>query len=241
MIGAFFDIDGTLYRDSLLIEHFKKLIKFEVIDERIWLNNIQSSFIKWTHRSGDYENYLEELVESYHNALKGINAKSIDFIAEKVIEKTWERTYKYTRYRVEEHLRMGHKVIFISGSPDFLVSKMAKKYNVKDYSSTIYTVDKHGDFTGKLIPMWDSKSKNEAIKEYVKKYNIDMNKSYSYGDTLGDYSMLISTGNPIAINPNKKLIEKIKTNKELLKKITIIVERKNMVYNIDIEENIENL
>ena len=24
-IAAFFDIDGTLYRDSLLIEHFKKL------------------------------------------------------------------------------------------------------------------------------------------------------------------------------------------------------------------------
>ena len=25
-IAAFFDIDGTLYRDSLMIEHFKKLI-----------------------------------------------------------------------------------------------------------------------------------------------------------------------------------------------------------------------
>ncbi len=241
MIGAFFDIDGTLYRDSLLIEHFKKLIKFEVIDERIWLNNVQRSFVEWSRRSGDYEIYLEELVESYHKALKGINAKSIDFIAEKVIEKTWEKTYKYTRHRVEEHLRKGHKVIFISGSPDFLVSKMASKYHVADYSSTIYTVDSEGNFTGELIPMWDSKSKNKAIKEYVKKYQIDMTKSFSYGDTLGDYSMLISTGNPIAINPNKKLIEKIKTNNELLKKVKIIVERKNMVYNIDIEKNIENL
>ena len=25
-IGAFFDIDGTIYRDSLLIEHFKILV-----------------------------------------------------------------------------------------------------------------------------------------------------------------------------------------------------------------------
>ena len=30
-IAAFFDIDGTLYRDSLLIEHFRKLIKYELI------------------------------------------------------------------------------------------------------------------------------------------------------------------------------------------------------------------
>ncbi len=34
MIGAFFDIDGTLYRDSLLVEHFKKLIRYEVIDPK---------------------------------------------------------------------------------------------------------------------------------------------------------------------------------------------------------------
>ncbi|MFR5189571.1 MAG: HAD-IB family hydrolase, partial [Peptostreptococcus sp.] len=27
-IAAFFDIDGTLYRDSLLIEHFRKLIQY---------------------------------------------------------------------------------------------------------------------------------------------------------------------------------------------------------------------
>ena len=28
-VAAFFDIDGTLYRDSLMTEHFKKLIKYE--------------------------------------------------------------------------------------------------------------------------------------------------------------------------------------------------------------------
>ena len=30
-IAAFFDIDGTLYRDSLMVEHFKKLIKYDII------------------------------------------------------------------------------------------------------------------------------------------------------------------------------------------------------------------
>ncbi len=241
MIGAFFDIDGTLYRDSLVVEHFKKLIKFEVIDERIWLNNVEGSFLNWSTRSGDYERYLEDLADSYQVALRGLNANSIDFIAQKVIENTWEKTYKYTRYRVEKHLELGHKVIFISGSPDFLVSKMAKKYNVTDFSSTKYILDDNGNFTGELVQMWDSKSKDREIKKYIKKYNIDMSKSYSYGDTLGDYSMLMSTGNPVAINPNKKLIQKIKENPELSSKIKVVVERKDMVYQIDITKNIENL
>ena len=35
--AAFFDIDGTIYRDSLMVEHFKKLIKYEVVDEKAWV------------------------------------------------------------------------------------------------------------------------------------------------------------------------------------------------------------
>ncbi len=33
-IAAFFDIDGTLYRDSLLIEQFRKLIQYDLIHRR---------------------------------------------------------------------------------------------------------------------------------------------------------------------------------------------------------------
>ena len=29
MIAAFFDIDGTIYRNALLIEHFKNMLKFK--------------------------------------------------------------------------------------------------------------------------------------------------------------------------------------------------------------------
>lgn len=30
-IAALFDIDGTIFRDSLLTAHFKKLVKYEII------------------------------------------------------------------------------------------------------------------------------------------------------------------------------------------------------------------
>ena len=36
-IAGFFDIDGTIARESLMIEHFKRLIKYEIIDERVWV------------------------------------------------------------------------------------------------------------------------------------------------------------------------------------------------------------
>ncbi|MDU7904800.1 MAG: HAD-IB family hydrolase, partial [Peptostreptococcaceae bacterium] len=43
--AAFFDIDGTLYRDSLMVEHFKKLIRYEIVDEKVWLTNARDTFV----------------------------------------------------------------------------------------------------------------------------------------------------------------------------------------------------
>ena len=65
------------------------------------------------------------------------------------------------------------------------------------------------------------------------KYNIDLDLSYAYGDTAGDYLMLSRVGHPYAINPTKELINRIKNTEALVEKIQIIVERKDVIYRID--------
>ena len=34
--AAFFDIDGTIYREGLITEVFKKIIKYDLVDENKW-------------------------------------------------------------------------------------------------------------------------------------------------------------------------------------------------------------
>lgn len=229
MIAAFFDIDGTLFRNSLLIEHFKELVKYKFLNETYWINTVKDKYEKWEKRNGDFEDYLDELVEMYVEGIKDIDPKSIDFIAQRVIDLKGDKVYFYTKKKLEEHLMRGDKVIIISGSPSFLVEKMAKKYNVNDYKGTVYII-KDGKYNGEKKPMWDSKSKNKAIEEYVKKYNIDLEKSFAYGDTTGDISMFKRVGNPVAINPAARLLEYIKNDDKLREKINIVIERKNVVY-----------
>ena len=84
--------------------------------------------------------------------------------------------------------------------------------------------------------MWDHKSKKKALLELCEQYNIDLENSYAYGDTTGDFTMFELVGHPYAINPTKELIEKIKSSEEVSKKITIIVERKNMIYKINLND-----
>ena len=237
-IAAFFDIDGTIHRNSLLIEHFKMLVKYEYIDIMSWEGKVKEKFSKWETRTGDYDDYLEELVETYVEALKNFKKEDMDFIAKRVIDLRGNRVYKYTRERLEYHINKGHKVIIISGSPDFLVAKMAERYGVKDYRASIYEVNEDGIFTGKVTPMWDAKSKQKAIADFCKMYEIDLTKSYAYGDTTGDLTMFKNVGNAIAINPAKKLLQKIKRDKELKEKVMIVVERKDVIYKLKADVDI---
>lgn len=232
-VAAFFDIDGTIFRNSLMIEHFMKLMTFEVIDPAIWYTRVKKVYMEWESRFGDFERYLEVLAEVYLDELKGVKKDYIEYIATHVIKVNGDMVYKYSRDRIEWHKSQGHKVFFISGSPDFLVSKMAEKYGVTEYRGSIYKVDEENRFTGEIIKMWDSASKQRAIDELIEKYDVDLENSFAYGDTTGDLSMLRMMGNPIAINPNRELFEAIRSDDKLSKKTTIIVERKNLIYKLD--------
>lgn len=231
-IAAFFDIDGTIFRNSLMIEHFQKLMTYEIIDPAIWYTKVKKVYLEWERRFGDFEPYLEILAGVYLDELKGIDKSYVQFIASHVIESNGDMVYKYSRDQIEWHKSQGHKVFFISGSPDFLVSKMAEKYEVTEYRGTHYKVDEDNKFTGEITRMWDSESKQKVLEELIIKYNVDLENSYAYGDTTGDLSMLKMIGNPIAINPNKNFLLAIREDEKLSKDTIIIIERKNVIYKL---------
>ena len=124
-IAAFFDIDGTIYREGLITEVFKKIIKYELIEEDVWHNEVKPVYLKWDRREGDYDEYLLKMVDAYKQAILGVSKEHIDHVAQKVINQKGDRIYTFTRERMKWHKEQGHIVIAISGSPIELVSKMA--------------------------------------------------------------------------------------------------------------------
>lgn len=239
---AFFDIDGTIYRDSLMVEHFRMLLDFDLITSE---KHATQAYKDWYKRQGDYEDYLEAVSAVYVDELKNLTKTDVEFTGKYVIKKKSDRVYKFTRSMLQKHKEQGHLVIFISGSPDFLVKNMAKKYGADDFKASQYLYEGE-TFTGKVLPMWDSVSKNGAIDYFVDKYDIDLENSFAYGDTNGDFTMLKRVGNPVAINPARELLDNIKMDKELCKKAKVVIERKDTIYTlrpseanlIDVEETV---
>ncbi len=234
--GAFFDIDGTLYREGLITEMFKKLIKSDIIEEERWYNEVRDKYINWDRRIGNYDDYLLKIAEIYTEAITGLHRIQIEFIANKVVKQKGDRVYIYTRDRIKYHLDSGHKVIAVSGAPAELVKEMADKHGFHDYIGSRYLVNAHQIYTGEILPNWDSKSKHIAINHFVDTYGIDLDSSFAYGDTAGDFSMFQLVGNPIAINPTKELMTKIKENREISAKAKVVVERKDMRYYLTPED-----
>ena len=234
--AAFFDIDGTLYREGLITEVFKKFVTYELVDENKWHDEVKPSFMKYDRRQGEYDDYLNKMVDIYINTLVGLSNEHILHIANTVIKQKGERVYTFTRDEILRHKENNNLVIAVSGSPLELVEAMARKYNFDDCRGTIYVTDSFGKYTGEVIPMWDHVSKKKAILELVNKYDIDLENSYAYGDTTGDFTMFELVGHPYAINPTKELIEKIRSSELVSKKITIIVERKNMIYKLSLDD-----
>ncbi|RSJ89126.1 haloacid dehalogenase-like hydrolase [Streptococcus mitis] len=149
----------------------------------------------------------------------------VEFVAKKVIEKESKKLYRFTRDRIKRHKEQGHKIIFISGSPDFLVEKMAEKLGADLWFASQYLNDGN-KYSGEVIPMWDADSK----KKILEKLPFNLDNSYSYGDTTGDFTMLQMTGHPTAINPNQKLLEELKKEGVAC---NIVVERKDVIYKLN--------
>lgn len=242
-IAAFFDIDGTISREGLISEMLQKMIRYEIIDLSQWTSRIEPAFIKWDKRVGGYDIFLMKMVETYSEAVLNTEPFHIKYIAKRVIEQQGERVYAYTRDRILWHKRQGHKVIAISGSPLELVSEMAYKYGFDDHKGTEYLIGDDGRYNGEIVPMWDRVSKNKAVLEMAEKYSLNLEKCYSYGDTMGDLTMMRLVGNPFAVNPTSELVCNILNDEELKKKINVVIERKDVIYHLKTEwlEEIEGL
>ncbi|MGL4798924.1 MAG: HAD-IB family hydrolase [Cellulosilyticaceae bacterium] len=233
--AAFFDIDGTIYREGLITEVFKKMVKYELIEGSKWYSEVRPAFLNWDKRQGDYDTYLLKMVDVYKEAIQDVVSHQVAYVAKRVIEQKGDRVYTFSRQRIGWHKTEGHKVIAISGSPRELVQEMSNKYGMDDFRGTIYQVDENGKYTGEVVPMWDAASKHQAILDMVEKYDIDLSESYAYGDTAGDLTMLRMVGHPYAINPTRELLRKISEDDALKQKITIIVERKDVTYRMPID------
>ena len=111
--AAFFDIDGTLFRNSLLVEHFIKLSENGILSNNAWSDEIGPLFEKYQNRLGAYEDYLDKAALVYQKSIVGLDKDVVEKYSKQVIEENKNKVYLVTRKAVEWHRSNGDLIFFI--------------------------------------------------------------------------------------------------------------------------------
>lgn len=103
---------------------------------------------------------------------------------------------------VSLHQKKGNKVFILSEEPQDILEPISKLLGVPCFGTVLEK--KQGVFTGEVIGhIMKDEYKREKMIELAKKYNLDLGKSYAYGDSHHDYAMLRSVGHAALVNPKK--------------------------------------
>jgi len=223
---AFFDIDGTVFRSSLLIE----LVE-ELIDANIFPKSTKDEYISqleaWQNREGNYEDYIAAVVQAFVRNIKGVFYGDLADIGRQVVARKSKRVYKYTRELIKELKQEGYFVVAISQSPKTILDDFCQQYGFDKVYGRIYEIGPQDHFTGQVTDEHLIANKAQIVKRVLDREDVSIEGSVAVGDTEGDISLLELVDRPICFNPNQNLY---KYAKRMGWKI--VVERKDVIYNI---------
>lgn len=220
---AVFDIDGTLFRNSLLIELHWQLIKEGLFPKEV-KEKVDQYYWAWVNREGHYDDYLAKVIETFKDNIAGIGQKKMAQLANEVIERQSKIVYRYTRGLIDE-IRKDHFLLAISGSPEVMVEQFAKHWDFDQAIGTNYEV-KDEKYTGQ-VAFVASSDKKSVLEKFMKENSFSKGGSLAVGDTDSDAGMFELVEKPICFNPNQKLYNIAKE-----KDWQIVVERKDVIYEI---------
>ncbi|OGG49640.1 hypothetical protein A2763_03090 [Candidatus Kaiserbacteria bacterium RIFCSPHIGHO2_01_FULL_54_36] len=223
---AIFDVDGTIFRSSLLIQVVDRLIEkkaFPPSTKRVY----EREYERWLNREGDYEEYIGAVVEAFVGHLKGVHYSELADAAEEVVEEQWKRVYRYTRDLIKDLKKRGYFLLAVSHSPKTVLDKFCPRLGFNKTYGMIYEIGPQECFTGNVTEEHLILNKSAIVRRAVEKENLTLQHSIGVGDTESDIPFLEMVAKPICFNPNAKLYRYAKRLDW-----NVVVERKDVIYQL---------
>src|SRR5680860_81722 len=219
---AIFDIDGTIFRSSLLIELVEALITDGLFPTKA-REGYKKEHRDWLNRKDSYEKYITAVVVVFMKYIKGVSYKSFLTTGKAMVMSKKNMVYQYTRDLIKDLKKQGYFLLAISQSPKGILDPFCKELGFDKVYGRIYELGPQDCFTGKTTDEHLIANKANIVKRAIEKENLTLKGSVAVGDTNDDITMLELVDNPICFNPNQKLYRYAKINNW-----KVVVERKDV-------------
>lgn len=221
---AFFDIDGTVFRSSLLIVLVEALVEAGLYPPEAKAQ-CRKEYEAWKNREGSYDAYIETVVASFLQYLRGVAYGDLVDVGYEVVDKEAKQVYRYTRDLISELKQNGYYIVAISQSPKLILDPFCHQYGFDKVYGRLYEIGPTDKFTGHIEDEHLIQNKANIVSRVFQHDNLTASKSIAVGDTDGDIGMLELVEQPICFNPNLKLYQHAQSQGW-----DVVVERKDVLY-----------
>jgi HAD superfamily hydrolase (TIGR01490 family) len=223
---AVFDIDGTIFRSSLLIEGVEALIEAGVFPAQARAR-YAAAHRRWLDRKGSYETYIDAVVGAFRRHIVGVAEADFVPIVRRLVRAQSRRVYRYTRDLVADLRRRGYFLLAVSHSPRYLVAHFARALGFDKIYGRVLEVDSDGRFTGGALHLDVISSKGKVLRRALEREGLTLVGSVGVGDTEADVGFLELVERPICFNPNAALLRIARR-----RGWRVVVERKDVIYEL---------
>jgi HAD superfamily hydrolase (TIGR01490 family) len=217
-IGAFFDLDGTLLPPPSLewrfIGYLLERDQISGAHAARWLVHFAKTILRDPQQAIEGNKFYlsgisESLVSDWENSLAQASSPEDSLaLADEALQ------------RIVWHHARGHRIFLITGTLAPLAQMIARRIStqlsapieVKATELELCQCHSHcwpcssNQWTGRLTSdHMSNKGKSHALKTAAATHNLDLAKSYAYGDSTADLPMLESVAHPQAVNPSRRL------------------------------------
>lgn len=224
---AFFDIDGTLFRSSLLIELVDTLVAEGVFPASVVMD-YQVAKTAWEKREGTYEAYIGAIITTFLAHLKGVHYGILADVGRTMVRRQSKFVYRYTRDKITELKADGYFLVAISQSPKTILDEFCAGYGFDKVYGRMYEIGPSDCFTGLVTDEHLIENKANIVKRVFERHpELTPEHSVAIGDTDGDIPLLESVDLPTCFNPNLALYAYAKRQGW-----PVVVERKDVIYQL---------
>ncbi len=195
-IAAFFDLDNTIVPGPAIEYRYIRVLwrqglvgPMDLVRSALaLLRNVPPLSFDPLRR---FKAYLAE------KPITAVEAATRNFFWEHVCPRISEQA----RLAIDAHRAQGHRVILLTGSPEFLAKPLATYLKLDQIVAG--RLEKMGDtFTGRMIEPYPYRQGKRLVAERLAaEQHLDLAVSFMYGDSPGDLPILEAVGHPRVVNP----------------------------------------
>lgn len=204
LVGAFFDVDNTIIRGASAFHVAVGLYRRGLLRApdiaRFGTHQLRYRAF------GENRQRMDEVRATALQLVRGHSVAEMCGIAEDVYDQVMTlRIFPGARRLLDEHRAAGHRVWLVTAGPAEIAQLIARKLGADGALGTVVE-QQDGLYTGRLCgDLLHGAAKADAVERLARREGIDLASSYAYGDSTHDVPILSLVGNPVAINPDRRL------------------------------------